>query len=81
MNFPLRQGYMPAVLALRSDVPAYDERFRGPGSHGRAAQTADMARHLSFGVHPAAFVLALPLPGPQSLATAEATVVAQVRGS
>lgn len=74
-----QQDYMPAVLALRNDVPAFDERFRGPGSRARAAQTADMARHLSFGVHPAAFVLSLPLPTPGALAAAEATAVAQVR--
>ena len=78
MYHVISQGYMPAVLALRNDVPAFDERFRGPGNHARIAQAADMARHLSLGVHPAAFVLALPLPGPRALAAAEAATVAQV---
>ena len=70
------QGFQPVALALRKDVPAFEERTRS-ATGGRVTHTLDMARHLSFGVHPTAFVLALPRPEP--IAAAEAGSLPQVR--
>lgn len=73
------QGYQPTLLALRADVPAFDERFRGNTPYARGAQAADSARHLSVAVHPGAFVLSLPAGKPRCALAAEAAAAKQVR--
>ena len=72
------QGFQPVVLALRKDVPSFEERTRS-ATGGRVAHTLDMARHISFGVHPTTFTIALPRPEP--IAAMEADSLPQVRRS
>ena len=50
------QGYEPYMLALRKDMPQYDERLRG--SHGaRAIQALQASMLLSFAIVPKAFLM------------------------
>ena len=61
------QGFEPYMLAARSSVPWYDERFRGYGLDKVVHAASMAASGVRWVVHPRAFVVHVPHARPNKL--------------